>query len=98
MRWTIPTLLAAPVVSKWVKASTRVAGCHDGRGVGESSAVFLQSSVRVVTGPARGTRKMTGVREMKAPMKLNAIDQEHLQELYNAAGVPRDEPPYTPVF
>ena len=35
---------------------------------------------------------------MKAPMKLNSIDQEHLQELYNAAGVARDELPYTPAF
>ena len=35
---------------------------------------------------------------MKPPMKLNAIDQEHLQELYNSAGVARDELPYTPAF
>ena len=35
---------------------------------------------------------------MKAPMKLNSIDQEHLQELYNAAGVARDELPYTAAF
>jgi len=35
---------------------------------------------------------------MKPPLKLNAIDQEHLQELYNASGVARDELPYTPVF
>jgi hypothetical protein len=35
---------------------------------------------------------------MRVPLKLNAIDQEHLQELYNAAGVARDELPYTPVF
>jgi hypothetical protein len=35
---------------------------------------------------------------MKAPLKLNSIDQEHLQELYNAAGVARDELPYTPAF
>lgn len=35
---------------------------------------------------------------MKAPLKLNAIDQEHLQELYNSAGVARDELPYTPAF
>lgn len=32
---------------------------------------------------------------MKIPLKLNSIDQEHLQELYNAAGVARDELPYT---
>src|SRR5258706_8529305 len=32
---------------------------------------------------------------MKVPLKLNSIDQEHLQELYNAAGVARDELPYT---
>ena len=35
---------------------------------------------------------------MKAPMKLNSIDQEHLQELYNAAGIARDELPYTAAF
>ena len=35
---------------------------------------------------------------MKPPLKLNAIDQEHLQELYNASGVARDELPYTPAF
>ena len=35
---------------------------------------------------------------MKIPLKLNSIDQEHLQELYNAAGVARDELPYTPAF
>jgi hypothetical protein len=35
---------------------------------------------------------------MRPPLKLNSIDQEHLQELYNAAGVARDELPYSPVF
>lgn len=35
---------------------------------------------------------------MAVPLKLNAIDVEHLQELYNAAGVSRDELPYTPQF
>ena len=35
---------------------------------------------------------------MKVPLKLNSIDQEHLQELYDAAGVARDELPYTPVY
>jgi hypothetical protein len=35
---------------------------------------------------------------MAVPLKLNAIDVEHLQELYNAAGVARDELPYTPQF
>jgi hypothetical protein len=35
---------------------------------------------------------------MRPPLKLNSIDQEHLQELYNAAGVARDELPYTAVF
>ena len=35
---------------------------------------------------------------MKAPLKLNSIDQEHLQELYDSAGVARDELPYTPAF
>ena len=29
---------------------------------------------------------------------MNSIDQEHLQELYNAAGVARDELPYTEAF
>ncbi len=35
---------------------------------------------------------------MVTPLKLNAIDQEHLQELYDATGVARDELPYTPAF
>jgi hypothetical protein len=35
---------------------------------------------------------------MKVPLKLNSIDQEHLQELYNASGVARDELPYTDEF
>ena len=35
---------------------------------------------------------------MKVPLKLNSIDQEHLQELYDSSGVARDELPYTPKF
>jgi hypothetical protein len=35
---------------------------------------------------------------MRPPLKLNSIDQEHLQELYNSAGVARDELPYTEKF
>lgn len=35
---------------------------------------------------------------MKPAPKLNSIDQEHLQELYDACGVARDELPYTPKF
>ena len=35
---------------------------------------------------------------MRAPLKLNSIEQEHLQELYDAAGVARDELPYSPKF
>jgi len=35
---------------------------------------------------------------MRPPLKLNAIDQEHLQELYDAAGIARDQLPYTPQF
>ncbi len=35
---------------------------------------------------------------MRVPLKLNAIEQEHLQELYNAAGVARDELPYSEKF
>ena len=35
---------------------------------------------------------------MRAALKLNAIEQEHLQELYDAAGVARDELPYTEQF
>ena len=35
---------------------------------------------------------------MRAAVKLSAIDQEHLQELYDAAGVPRDQLPYTPAY
>jgi hypothetical protein len=32
---------------------------------------------------------------MAVPLKLSAIEQQHLQELYNAAGIPRDALPYT---
>jgi hypothetical protein len=32
---------------------------------------------------------------MRPPLKLSSIDQEHLQELYNEAGIARDELPYT---
>ena len=35
---------------------------------------------------------------MRPPLKLNAIEQEHLQELYDAAGVARDELPYSEQF
>jgi len=35
---------------------------------------------------------------MRPPLKLNSIDQEHLQELYNASGVARDQLPYTDAF
>jgi hypothetical protein len=35
---------------------------------------------------------------MRPPLKLNAIEQEHLQELYDAATAARDELPYTPKF
>lgn len=35
---------------------------------------------------------------MRVPLKLNAIDQEHLQELYNASGIARDELPYTEAY
>ena len=35
---------------------------------------------------------------MRPPLKLSAIDQEHLQELYNGAGIARDELPYTEAF
>src|ERR1051326_7218490 len=35
---------------------------------------------------------------MRVPLKLNAIEQEHLQELYDAAGVARDELPYSDKF
>jgi hypothetical protein len=35
---------------------------------------------------------------MRSPLRLNAIEQEHLQELYDAAGVARDELPYTEQF
>jgi hypothetical protein len=35
---------------------------------------------------------------MRVPLKLSAIDREHLQELYDAAGVPRDQLPYSPQF
>ena len=32
---------------------------------------------------------------MVIPLKLGSIEQQHLQELYEAAGVPRDELPYS---
>ncbi len=35
---------------------------------------------------------------MQIPLKLNSIDQEHLQELYDASGIARDELPYTDKF
>jgi len=35
---------------------------------------------------------------MLPPLKLSSIDQEHLQELYNEAGIARDELPYSPAF
>lgn len=35
---------------------------------------------------------------MRPALKLNAIEQEHLQELYDAAGVNRDELPYSEQF
>jgi hypothetical protein len=35
---------------------------------------------------------------MRIPLKLNAIEQEHLQELYDAASAARDELPYTEKF
>src|ERR1700693_3077355 len=35
---------------------------------------------------------------MRPPLKLSSIDQEHLQELYNEAGIARDELPYSPAF
>ena len=35
---------------------------------------------------------------MRVPLKLSSIEQEHLQELYDAAGVARDELPYSPEF
>jgi hypothetical protein len=35
---------------------------------------------------------------MKVPLKLNSIDQEHLQELYDSAGVARDQLPYSPPY
>ncbi len=35
---------------------------------------------------------------MREPLKLSAIEQEHLQEVYDAAKTARDELPYTPIF
>jgi len=35
---------------------------------------------------------------MRAPLKLNSIEQEHLQELYDSAGFARDELPYSEKF
>lgn len=35
---------------------------------------------------------------MRPPLKLSSIDQEHLQELYGAAKINRDELPYSQAF
>lgn len=35
---------------------------------------------------------------MKPPLKLNSIDKEHLQELYDTAKVARDDLPYSSTF
>ncbi|HLL89923.1 MAG TPA: hypothetical protein VK324_11535 [Tepidisphaeraceae bacterium] len=35
---------------------------------------------------------------MLPPLKLNSIDKEHLQELFDATGLARDELPYTEKF
>jgi len=35
---------------------------------------------------------------MLPPLKLNDIEQEHLQEVYDAAETPREELPYSPAF
>jgi len=35
---------------------------------------------------------------MRLPLKLSDIDQEHLQEVYDAAGVARDDLPFSPAF
>jgi hypothetical protein len=35
---------------------------------------------------------------MRPPLRLNSIDQEHLQELYDEAGIARDELPYSEAF
>ena len=35
---------------------------------------------------------------MRPPLKLSSIDQEHLQEVYDAAGVSRDHLPYSEAF
>lgn len=35
---------------------------------------------------------------MRSPLRLSSIEQEHLQELYNASGISRDELPYTEQF
>jgi hypothetical protein len=47
--------------------------------------------------PPSGESLVQGV-FMRPPLKLSAIDQEHLQELYNEAGIARDELPYSPAF
>jgi len=35
---------------------------------------------------------------MRPPLKLSAIDQEHLQELYDQSGMARDELPYSLIY
>src|SRR4051794_18154178 len=50
--------------------------------------------IEMPSGPAKRWRS----RPMKPSLKLSAIEQEHLQDLYDAAGVARDELPYTEIF
>ena len=35
---------------------------------------------------------------MAFPLKLGSIEQQHLQEVFEAAGVPRDDLPYSPAL
>src|SRR3954463_1622608 len=55
----------------------------------------LQLIVRNLPLSRRSTAKETA---MRVPLKLNSIEQEHLQELYDSAGVARDELPYSDKF
>src|SRR5580658_313839 len=71
-------------LSSWIVASYPCGPRMD-----RGRSVTLQSSL--------SKRTCEGV-SMRPPIKLSAIDQEHLQELYNEAAIPREELPYTAAY
>ena len=59
----------------------------------DSGGVATNDRVALFVEPDPGAKP-----HMRPPIKLSAIDQEHLQELYDTIGVSRDELPYTEAF